>query len=143
MGLLDAVIGMLGNQGQGSSAGLGGGGGQIDLMRIVAALLANRDGGGGGGIGGLIEQFQRSGMGDVIGSWVSKGQNLPISPDQLSQVFGSSEIDSLSQQTGLSQGDLLSQLSQVLPQMVDRATPEGQVPEGGLGDIGAILSRFG
>ena len=45
--------------------------------------------------------------------------------------------------TGMGQGDLLGQLSQVLPQMVDRATPEGRIPEGGLGDIGAILERFG
>ena len=117
----------------------GGGGGQIDLMRIVAALLANRD---GGGLGGLIDQFTRGGLGDVIRSWVGTGQNLPISPDQLSQVFGRHELDALSQQTGLPQGDLLSQLTQILPQMVDRSTPDGQVPDGGLGDIGSILSRF-
>ena len=51
-------------------------------------------------------------------------------------------LGKLTQQAGMNQGDLLGQLSQMLPQMVDRATPDGHIPEGGLGDIGTILGRF-
>ena len=148
MGLLDIVGGMLGNQ-QG-----GAGGGTGALINIVAGMLANKGQGGAGaassgglgglgGLAGLVEQFQRSGLGDVVGSWVGTGQNLPISPDQLGGALGGDLLSKLTQQTGMSQGDLLGQLSQILPQMVDQVTPEGRVPEGGLGDIGAILSRFG
>lgn len=151
MGLLDAVLGsVLGGQGQ-SQAQSRAGDGSAMLMQIVAAMLANRGGGAegaagvgaSGGLGGLMEQFQRGGLGDVMNSWIGTGQNQPISPDQLGGVLGGDLLGELSQRTGMGQGDLLGQLSQMLPQMVDRATPEGRVPEGGLGDIGAILDRFG
>ena len=140
MGLLDAVLGgALGGQ----SRPRGGGDGAAMLMQIVAALLATRQGAGAGGLGGLAEQFQRGGLGDVMNSWIGTGQNQPISPDQLGGVLGDDLLGELTQRTGMGQGDLLGQLSQMLPQMVDRATPEGRIPDGGLGDIGAILDRFG
>ncbi|WP_157039549.1 YidB family protein [Aquincola tertiaricarbonis] len=159
MGLLDLAIGMLGNNnGQGAQGGglggalggmLGGGhgGGQADLLRIVALVLSQvgQQGGPGtgGGLGALVEQFTRSGLGDVVSSWVGTGANQPVSPGQLGQVFGDDLLGRLTQQTGLSQGDLLSQLSQVLPQAVDQMTPQGQLPaDGGLGEIGSILERF-
>jgi len=138
MGLLESVLGSA----LGGGAPQQGGGGA--LMGVIAAILANgQPGGAGGGLAGLIEQFQRSGQGDVIGSWIGAGQNQAISPDQLGSVLGGDLLGQLTRQTGMDQGDLLGQLAQLLPQMVDRATPEGRVPEGGLGDIGAILGRFG
>jgi uncharacterized protein YidB (DUF937 family) len=137
MGLLDSVLGSVlgGDQQQGGTG---------SLINIVAGMLANsgQGGSGGGGLGGLVEQFQRGGLGDVMKSWIGTGQNLAVSPDQLGEVLGSDVLGQLSQRTGLDTGDLLGQLSQILPQMVDRATPDGQVPSGGLGDIGAILGRF-
>ena len=138
MGLLESVLGSA----LGGSPQQGGGGA---LMSVIAAMLANGQSGGsaGGGVAGLIEQFQRSGQGDVIDSWVGTGQTQAISPDQLGSVLGGDLLGQLTRQTGMGEGDLLGQLSQVLPQLVDRATPEGHVPEGGLGDIGAILGRFG
>jgi uncharacterized protein YidB (DUF937 family) len=141
MGLLDTVLGsVLGGGGQSAQPG-----GAGALMQIVAAMLANQGGGAGGGLGGLAglaEQFQRGGMGDVMNSWIGKGENQPIAPDQLGNVLGGDLLGKLTQQTGMGQGDLLGQLSQLLPQMVDQATPDGRIPEGGLGDIGAILGRF-
>lgn len=165
MGLLDSVLGGMLGGGQ-PQARPGGSDGAAMLMQIVAALLAQRAGGAGGagaagglgglgglggigaagglgGLAGLAEQFQRGGLGDVMNSWIGTGQNLPISPDQLGGVLGGDLVGELTRHTGMGQDDLLGQLSQVLPQMVDRATPEGRIPDGGLGDIGAILERFG
>jgi uncharacterized protein YidB (DUF937 family) len=110
-------------------------------MQVVAALLAGR-GGGVGGLSGLAEQFQRGGMGDIMSSWIGSGPNQSISPDQLGGVLGGDLVGELMRHTGMGQGDLLGQLSQMLPQMVDRATPEGRIPEGGLGDIGSILAQL-
>lgn len=137
MGLLDSVIGALG---QGGGAG-GGGGGNAALLQAVIAMLGNsgQAGGGGGGLGGLLEQFQRSGLGDVANSWVSTGQNMPISPDQLGSVLGGDQVSSMASQLGMGQGDLLGQLSQMLPQVVDQLTPNGRVPQGGMGDLGSLL----
>ena len=143
MGLLDSVIGALGGGGQ------AGGGGQSALLNIVMGMLANRSGGQqggvdmGGGLGGLMAKFQQGGMGDVMSSWIGSGQNMPISGDQLSNVLGSDMLGKIASQLGISHGEAAGQLSQVLPQVVDKLTPNGQVPEGGLGDIGAILGRFG
>jgi uncharacterized protein YidB (DUF937 family) len=145
MGLLDSVLGsVLGGGGTAQPPQQGGAGA---LIQIIAGMLASRGGdgagnGGPGGLAGLAEQFQRGGLGDVMGSWIGTGQNQPISPDQLGGVLGGDLLGKLTQHTGMNQGDLLGQLSQLLPQMVDQATPEGRIPEGGLGDIGALLERF-
>jgi uncharacterized protein YidB (DUF937 family) len=138
MGLLDSVLGSVLGGGQAQPQG----GGAGALIQIVAGMLANGPSGRSSGLGSLVEQFQRGGLGDVMNSWISTGQNLPVAPDQLGEVLGSDLLGKLTQQTGLQQGDLLGQLSQLLPQMVDKATPEGRIPDSGLGDIGAILSRF-
>ena len=144
MGLLDSVLGGMLGGGQQQQGGAGA------LINIVAGMLANQGGGGAGGgagglggLAGLAEQFQRGGMGDVMSSWIGKGENLPIAPDQLGDVLGGDLLGKLTQQTGMGQGDLLGQLSQLLPQMVDKATPDGAIPAGGLGDIGAILGKLG
>lgn len=142
MGLLDSVLGAA--LGGGHS---GGGGGQADLLKMVIGMLAGGGQGGqggadSGGLGGLLEQFQRNGLGEVAGSWVSTGQNLPISPDQLGQVLGGDQIAGMASKLGMNQGDLLGQLSQMLPQVIDQLTPNGQVPQqidaGGI-DLGSLL----
>ena len=136
MGLLDSVLGMV-------TGGQGGGGGNAALLNIVVGMLANNgQGGGGGGLADIVGKFQQNGMGDVVSSWIGTGQNAPISGDQLGSVLGSDTISQIAQQLGLSQGDAAAQLSQVLPQVVDKLTPGGQAPSGGLGDIGSILAQL-
>lgn len=139
MGLLDSVLGsVLGSMGgqQGGQAG----GGNAALINMVVGMLAN--GSAQGGLGGLLQQFQKSGMGDVAASWVGTGQNQPISPDQITNVLGSDTIGNMAQQLGMGHGDLAGQLSQILPQVVDHLTPNGQAPQGGLGDIAGILGQL-
>ena len=145
MGLLDSVIGAVVNS-QGGQGGAQGGG--ADLLGAVIGMLGNNNAGGLGGIAGLVEKFQQTGLGDVAKSWVSTGQNMPVSPDQLGGVLGDDMIAGLSRQTGVNQGDLLGQLAQMLPQVVDKLTPNGQVPQGniqdalggaGLGDLAGML----
>lgn len=137
MGLLDSVIGALGGA-QG-----GNGGGQGDALQAIIAMLAQGNGPGGGGLGGLMQQFQQGGLGDLVASWVGTGQNLPVSPGQLQDVLGSDMLSQFAQQLGLSQGQAADQLSQLLPQVVDKLTPNGQLPDaGGLGDLDSVLERF-
>ena len=130
MGLLDSVIGNLGQT--------PGGAGQADLVNAIIGMLGQGGGqaGGLGGLAGLVEKFQQNGLGDVAGSWVGTGANQPISPDQLGGVLGSDTVSGLARQLGLDSGNLLGQLSQLLPQVVDQLTPQGQVPQG---DIGGLL----
>ena len=133
MGLLDSVLGMVtgGQQGGGNAA----------LISAVVGMLGN-SGQGGGGLGDLIGKFQQAGMGDVIGSWIGTGQNQPISADQLHNVLGSDTIGNIAQQLGLSHGDAAGQLAQMLPHVLDKLTPNGEAPAGGLGDIGSLLKQL-
>lgn len=111
------------------------------LLQIAAAMLSN--GGQFGGLQGLIQQFQRAGLDGQMNSWISSGQNLPISPDQLTQVLGSGQLQQLAQQAGMDTQTFSSGLSQVLPQMIDKLTPQGQAPSGGFDDVIGMLGRLG
>lgn len=82
-----------------------------------------------GGLGGLLQSFQQNGYGDLINSRIGSGQNQPIAPDQLHRALGPGAISNLSRLTGLSQDQLLSNLSRVLPDVVDRLTPHGRMPD--------------
>lgn len=160
MGLLDSVIGALAGGGsQGSSAG---GGGQGALLGIVLGMLTNRGGGdagaasgmgGAGGIGGLgdlLTKFQQAGLGDAAASWVGTGQNMPVSGAQVEGALGTDLLSQIARQIGLPQGEVAGHLSQMLPQVVDRLTPNGQVPDGGVDasalpgfeGLGDLLGRF-
>lgn len=144
--LISAIVGMLAQGGGGPGAGSGGLGG---LGNVLGSALGGGAGGAGaagaglGGLAGLVEQFTRHGMGDVAKSWVGTGQNMPVSPDQLGQVLGGDMVGNLARQLGMNQGDLLGQMSQMLPQVVDRLTPQGQIPQGDIhgmgGDLGNLL----
>ena len=81
-----------------------------------------------GGLGDLLKQFQSAGKGDVAQSWIGPGENKPVSPQDLGAVLTPQQIDFLTARTGLSRDELLSALSQHLPEAVDRLTPAGRVP---------------
>jgi uncharacterized protein YidB (DUF937 family) len=106
---------------------LGGGDKKDDLMSSVMGML-----GGQGGLQNLISQFDAKGLGDVIGSWVGTGKNMPISPDQLKGVLGDDTVKNIASKLGLDLNALTSQLSNLLPDVVDKLTPDGKVPEGDL-----------
>ena len=139
MGLLDSVLGSVASQ----VLGGGQGGSQAALIQAVIGMLMNQGGGqgGAGGLGGLVEQFQRGGLGDVAASWVSTGQNLPISADQLGGVLGQDVLGQLARSAGMDQGAAAGQLSQMLPQIVDMLTPDGRLPQQGT-DLGAMLPQI-
>jgi len=81
-----------------------------------------------GGLDVLINQFKQNGLESVIKSWIGTGKNEPISPPQLRQALGQERVNDLSRQTGAPQDDLLSQLSKYLPGVIDKLTPNGQLP---------------
>jgi uncharacterized protein YidB (DUF937 family) len=81
-----------------------------------------------GGLGNLVKQMQQNGYGRQAQSWVGRGENEAIPPDDLAKALGADDIDMLTQQTGMERDELLSGLSQHLPNFVDQLTPEGRVP---------------
>jgi uncharacterized protein YidB (DUF937 family) len=87
------------------------------------------EGGFLGGLGSLVQRFQQSGHGDIINSWIGSGQNRAITPEQLHQALGPEAVNNLSQLTGAAPHDLVSELSRVLPGVVDKLTPQGRIPD--------------
>lgn len=115
----------------GGLGGLLGGGGMGDLLKGgLGGLLAGGAAGSivSGGLGDLLKQFQQNGHGDTANSWVSPGPNKQISPNDLAGALGADQISALTSQTGLSRDELLSGLSQHLPEVVNHLTPHGRLP---------------
>jgi uncharacterized protein YidB (DUF937 family) len=86
---------------------------------------------GSGGIQQLMAGFQAAGLDKIAASWIGKGQNLPISADQIQKVLGAATLGNLATQAGLAPKEAASQLSSLLPGLVDKLTPDGALPEGG------------
>ncbi len=132
MGLLDSVIGALGAQNPPP------GGGSGDLLGAIVGMLGSQGAGGLGGLAGLVQKFEQAGLGQVASSWVGTGANHPVSPDQLGGVLGGDVVAGLARQLGLNPQDALGQLSQMLPQVVDKLTPQGRIPAGDVGGMGGM-----
>ncbi|HMA32448.1 MAG TPA: YidB family protein [Casimicrobiaceae bacterium] len=123
MGLLDGVLGNLmggllgGQQPQGAQA-------QSPLLQMALQLLQQN-----GGIQGVLAKFEQAGLGAQAQSWIGTGQNQPVDANAISQIFGQGQLGQIAQQLGLTHEQVAGQLAQVLPQVVDKLTPQGQIPE--------------
>ncbi len=132
MGLLDSLIGEMGESLEGSP------GAHQELLQSVMGLFANS-----GGLAGLVSMFTQGGLGNLVSSWVSTGKNLPISASQITQVLGSQQLGQLAAKVGLSPQAASTGLAQLLPALVDRMTPDGKVPEGGGGLVEGLMDLLG
>ncbi|WP_353155749.1 YidB family protein [Herminiimonas fonticola] len=133
MGLLDQlagqVMGSLGAQKQDSVA-------QGDLMGGVMALIN-----GAGGLPALLQQLQGSGLGDQVASWIGTGENQAVSGDQIKNALGEDNIQQIAQQAGVEPEHASAGLAQLLPQIIDKLTPNGQVPQGDLLEQGLSMLK--
>jgi len=100
------------------------------IISALVSLLSSKDAsvGGTGGLGGLVQAFQGKGMGDMISSWISTGPNPPATADQIASVLGPQTLSQFAAKAGVSQGEAGGLLATLLPAMIDRLTPQGQVP---------------
>ncbi|APR36121.1 YidB family protein [Paraburkholderia sp. SOS3] len=142
MSLLDTIGSMFGNSPQG-------GGSQQALVASVLEFINNQP----GGLNGLIQRFRENGAGEIIGSWISTGENQAVSADTLHNVLGSETVTNLAAKTGVEPEQVTGLLSQILPHVVNAATPNGEVPadgkiepanlSGALGALSALSGLFG
>jgi len=132
MGLLDQL-------GQAAAGMMGQASDQNPLMKAVVGLLGSQS--AVGGLSGLIEAFQKNGLGDLVSSWVGTGKNLPISPQQIQQGLGGDLLKQLASQAGLSPDAAGNQLASLLPGLIDKLTPDGKLPDSQLIEQGLNLLR--
>ena len=139
MGLLDGILGNVlgaslgGNRTQsqtqdplssilGGLTGRSGGGTGNILLQLALSMLQQQ-----GGLEGVLGKFRQAGMGAQADSWVGTGRNMNISPDQLEQVFGSGALNDIASKLGMPQDQADSAMSQVLPELINQLTPQGEV----------------
>src|SRR5712675_15448 len=108
MGMLDGLLG-----------GIVGAG----MVSVVNGIIEQH-----GGVQGVVSEFEKNGLGATVKSWVGTGPNQPISPDEVHTALGHDLLQQLSAKSGLSVQDLAQKLSQILPQAVDKLTPDGAIP---------------
>lgn len=131
MGLLDSVIGAMG-------ANSGNATGGANALQAILGLLNQS-----GGLSGVLQKLQQAGLGDAVNSWVSTGANQSVSPDALGQALGGDTVAGFARQLGIDPQQGMGILAQLLPQVVDGLSPQGQLPEGlqsgGGADLGSLL----
>jgi uncharacterized protein YidB (DUF937 family) len=119
MGFLDELSGGLVGK-------LFSGGDKNKLFEGIIGIINNPQ---KGGLSGLVQMFQDKGLGDTVSSWISTGKNLPVSADQIKQALGSDQIQQISEHVGVSQEEASTGLADLLPEIIDKLTPDGKMPE--------------
>lgn len=126
MGLMDQL-------GQAVGGAMGGQEGQNPLLQAITSLLGQNS--SVGGLAGIVQAFQKNGLGDIVNSWVSTGKNLPITPDQIKQGLGSDFLRQFASKAGVSPAAASTQLSSLLPNVIDKLTPNGKIEAGGIDQL--------
>jgi uncharacterized protein YidB (DUF937 family) len=103
--------------------GLLGGAVGAEMVSVVNGLIQQH-----GGVQGIVSQLQQQGLGATVQSWISNGPNQPISASQIHQALGSETVSAIAAKLGMNPQDLAQKLSQALPQIIDKLTPNGTVP---------------
>lgn len=112
-----------------------------DLLGSVMNLI-----GGQNGLSALVQQFTSNGLGDVVSSWIGSGNNMPVSSEQIQSTLGSETVKNLASKLGMDSNSFAGQLSNMLPDVVDKLTPDGKMPEGdilskGMDLLGGLLEK--
>ncbi len=141
-GLGDILGGLLGG-GRQAQPGPGGQGGDI-----LGGIL----GGGGlggllGGLGGMLGGLRQQGMAEEVDSWIASGPNRPVPADKLAPAFDPAALDQAAREAGTDRGTLMDAMSRMLPEVVDRMTPQGRLPaadtQDDAGAFGSLLGSLG
>lgn len=111
MGLLDGIIG----------GAIG-----VEIATLINGYIEKR-----GGLDGVLADFEKSGYGDKVKSWVGTGPNMPISAEQVQQALGSERMKELGNKFGIPMDKVAAQLAEYLPKAIDKVTPEGKLPPEG------------
>lgn len=137
MSLLDSLQGLVG--GQGATSG-------NPTLDMIGGLLQKS-----GGVSGLVATLQQGGLGGVVSSWVGTGANQSVDPGQLGQALAGTpagqHVEAVAQKLGVDPSQVLGQLAQHLPNVVNHLTPDGQVPAAGggfnLGQLAGLAGKLG
>lgn len=96
-----------------------------------------------GGVQGLLKHFEQAGLGNVVQSWLGTGQNQPINGEQVTNALGLTNVEQVARQAGMSTPDAANGLAQLLPNVVDKLSPGGNLPQDTAGPLEGLKKMFG
>lgn len=133
MGLFDEIVSVVGKQLAGDQ--------QNSLIEQAIAMINNPE---TGGVSGLMEKFQKNGLGEIVSSWIGTGSNLPISADQITNTLGIESIRDIAGKIGIPGDQVSDSLASLLPQLIDQLSPAGKLPEGNIlgGTLATLAQKF-
>ena len=131
MSLLDGIAAVAGSLLSGSDK----------QKQLMSAALSRISDPATGGLLGLVNTLRQLGLDDVVSSWISTGENKPISPEQVQNALGEGQINQMAQNIGVSHQEVSTGLAGLLPQLIDKLTPDGKLPESSVLDQGLELLK--
>jgi uncharacterized protein YidB (DUF937 family) len=138
MSILDMLKDLAG--GQGATSG-------NPMLDVIGGLIQKA-----GGIGGLLSILQQGGLGGAANSWVGNGTNQSVGGQELGQALSGTaagqHVEEMAQKLGVDPSQVLGQLAQHLPEVINHLTPNGQVPQGSgsgfdLSELSGLASKLG
>ncbi|MDE1190368.1 MAG: YidB family protein [Pantoea sp.] len=133
MGLLDDLVGSL--------EGSPGPGNQLGQLQAIWHWVQEQ-----GGVEVLLHKFQQGGLGDVLGSWIGTGNNQPVDSGDIQSAFGQADLQSLADKLGTDVPGASGTLALLLPQLIDKMSPQGQLDEQSLHDnqldLGSMVDQL-
>lgn len=128
MSLFDSIIGSVGEKFGLSSDKTG------SLLTALLGLISDPQ---NGGFTGFVDRFKTAGLGDKISSWISSGENTEISNEEVESALGTDTLNSVAENAGVDKETATSALGFMMPQVVDKLTPDGEIP-----DESSLLSKL-
>lgn len=128
MSMLDTILGAITSETDETGGG--------NLLGMLTGLISDPQ---TGGLSGLIEKISASGLGEQAASWVSTGENLPVTAEQIQAALGSSFVQDIAAKMGVDTDQIAGSLASLLPQVIDNLTPDGQISDDSNGLQTALL----
>ncbi len=113
-------------------------GGEKGAIAQVAIDLFNQN----GGLAGVLQKLRTAGFDDEVASWISKGSNLPITAEQIVQALGNYTMQQAASKLNMNAQDISAKIAEYLPQVIDRMTPDGQLPREPINVLAALMSMM-
>jgi uncharacterized protein YidB (DUF937 family) len=128
------------------------------IEKMLGGLLGGGSGGGGGNaiVSSLMKVVQSQGgpqallsklgganspIASQLSSWIGTGANEHVTPDQVEQAVGTDTVAQVAADAGVSHEEAKSGLASALPGLIDKLSPNGQLPD--LGSLGGLLGKLG
>lgn len=129
MGLLDDLVGSLGNNSNGSGQG-----NQLQQLMAIWNWVQEQ-----GGVQVLLEKFQQGGLGQVLNTWIGSGNNQSIDGGEIQNALGQDQLQSLADKLGTDVNGASGTLAALLPQVIDKLSPQGHIDTSNTQDLGAMV----